>query len=132
MILRPINMDGLDISTLYELLKERTVTQSISHKEMPTHKEHVDFIKSEPYKAWYIIEVDGEIVGSTYLSKANEIGIFIFEAYKRKGYAVQAVKKLMSMHEGPFLANINPHNHSSRGLFGLLGFKHIQETYRHD
>ena len=39
---------------------------------------------------------------------------------------------LMDKHPGPILANINPQNYASLKFFNRCGFKHIQETFRHD
>jgi len=117
---------------LYQLLEERTPQQSISHKAMPTRREHENFIASKPYTAWYLIEVDGEIVGATYLSKQREIGIFIFEAQRANGYGKKAVSLLMRKHPGKFLANIGPENGPSRSFFRKLGFELLQLTYVHE
>ena len=116
---------------LYRLLGERTPDQSISHKGMPDYPEHVEFVESLPYKTWCFIhapEEDG-YVGTVYLSKQNEIGVFIFNQYQRKGYGQEAVKVLMEANDGPLLANINPQNTASAKMFESLGFKHIQNTY---
>jgi RimJ/RimL family protein N-acetyltransferase len=124
--------DALDCRLLYVLLGEREPEQSISHKEMPEWDEHVAFVQSRPYKAWYVVTDDGVPVGATYLSKQNEIGIAIFKAHRGKGYAKEAIQELMKHHDGPFLANINPNNWVSRCLFESLGFKFIQVTYSHE
>jgi RimJ/RimL family protein N-acetyltransferase len=126
--------DGFHIKALYDLLGERTPEQSISHKEMPSWEGHVAFVKSKPYRAWYFIFANdiGDAVGATYLTKQNEIGIAIFKAHRGKGYAKEAIQELMKLHDGPFLANINPNNWASRWLFDRLGFKFIQVTYSHD
>ena len=44
-----------DFRFLYDLLKERTSSTNISHKKMPTYKEHVKFVNSKPYAKWYVI-----------------------------------------------------------------------------
>ena len=118
------------IWTLYDLLRERTPEESISHNETPGWKEHCEFVRSEPYAAWYVIEVDFYPVGATYLTKQREIGIFIFKAYQGQGYGKQAVKMLMEKHPGPFLANVNPANEKSKKLWESLGGEVIQHTYR--
>jgi hypothetical protein len=41
---------------LFDLLRERTPEQSISHKVMPTFDEHSAFYHSIPYAAWYAIK----------------------------------------------------------------------------
>lgn len=118
-----------DIETLYKLLLERTPGQAISHKKMPTYGEHKRFVKSCPYKGWYLIWVGPIVVGATYITHANELGIFIFNKYKGNGYAQVAINLIMDLYEGPFLANINPDNLASRAFFSELGFKMIQVTY---
>jgi RimJ/RimL family protein N-acetyltransferase len=130
-----VNPDSeINCHYLYGLLAERTPEQSISHKEMPTYEQHRAFVKSEPYAAWYLVlsTVGEPVVGAAYLSKQNEIGIAIFEKHRGKGYAKEAIEELMKLHDGPFLANINPNNWASRCLFDRLGFKFIQVTYSHE
>lgn len=112
---------------LYKLLSERDETVSISHKRMPCWGDHVRFIESKPYAAWYFI---GDEVGACYLSKQNEIGIFIFREHRGKGYGRAAIEALMEKHgRRRYLANINPRNESSAALFAKLGFNLCQHTY---
>lgn len=118
------------VEFLFQLLKEREPHQSISHKKMPSLEEHVGFVKSKPYRAWYLAYVDNDFVGATYLSKQREIGVSIFKEHQRKGYAEAAIRELMRRHPGEFLANVNPANAASIALFKKLGGIHIQNTYR--
>jgi len=127
--IQSVGTPGQDI--LYQLLKERTPEQSISHKSMPTMQEHIDFIESRPYLAWYFIQ-DEDIVGSIYLTNQREIGISIFKHYQSSGYGKEAVKALMKRYPGRFLANVAPENEPSRDFFKGLGFKKIQVTYEAD
>lgn len=121
-------------SILYQLLLERKENESISHNDMPSWGEHVGFIEKKPYKGWYVVYRDEIAVGSIYLTYKNEIGIAIFEKYRRLGLAKRAIVELMGLHrEDYYLANINPANQKSIALFtGKFGFKHIQNTYRLD
>lgn len=117
------------LNILFGLLSERTPDQSISHKNMPSMKEHIDFVQSHPYEAWYIID-DGFAAGSVYLTKNNEIGIFVFTECQGLGYGKWAIQEIMRLHPKPrYLANVNPKNTLSANLFGRIGFKIIQETY---
>lgn len=114
---------------LYRLLAERGEEANISHKEMPSDAQHILFVESHPYQAWYFI-CDPEPVGACYLSRLNEIGVFVFAEHQKKGYAREAVKAVIEKHgPGRYLANIGPRNEASRFLFKGLGFKHIQDTY---
>lgn len=117
------------VTVLYELLKERTKEQSISHKQMPTWDEHVEFVESNPYEAWDLILVNGEYVGSIYLTKNREIGLFVFKKHQGKGYGSQALDMMRRMHPGPVLANVNPNNEPSRRFWEKAGAKLLQVTY---
>lgn len=117
-------------SLLYVLLGERDETVNISHRAMPSWDEHVRFVESKPYAAWYFI-VDGSLVlGACYLSKQDEIGIWIYRAHQGRGLGPEAVKLLMEQH-GPrrYLANVNPRNDRSAAMFMNLGFRLCQHTY---
>lgn len=118
-----------DLTALYKLLAERSPQQAISHKKMPTFGEHARFVKSLPYKGWYLIVVGAEFVGATYITHSNELGIFLFNKHRGLGYAKEAIEEMMTRYEGPFLANINPNNGISRAFFEKLGFKLLQVTY---
>ena len=121
---------NLDAQVLYDLLKEKTPEQSISHTEMPTMRAHKMFVASRPYLAWYLIWVEGVAIGAIYLTYNREIGIGIFKGLKSRGYGTQAVKKLMELHPGKFYANINPDNYASRMFFQeQFGAKLLQHTY---
>ena len=97
---------------------------------MPTYEEHVKFVMSRPYSKWYIIQYGNQSVGSIYLSKQNEIGIFLINDVHGKGIGQTALKMLMKKHPMPrFLANINPNNKKSIDFFSKNGFKLIQYTY---
>lgn len=115
---------------LYKLLEERTPEQSISHKEMPSLLEHTHFVKNHPYLCWYLIKTSPNMyVGSIYLTKNRELGIFIFEHHKGFGYAEKAITSLLEKYPGRILANINPKNEVSLKFFKRLGAKHIQSTF---
>lgn len=114
---------------LFDLLLERTPEQSISHLKMPTYDEHVAFVRSKPYQAWYLILHQQVFVGATYLTRQREIGLFIFNAYQDKGFGSLALIEMRCRH-GEILANISPYNTASQEFFSKHGGKLIQLTYR--
>ena len=116
---------------LYDLLSEREPHVNISHQEMPTWEEHCAFVASHPYKEWNIIVSDtNKLVGACYLSRMNEIGVFIFKAHQGKGYGTFAIDAMRIRHPGErILANVAPSNDASHKLFKKLGFRLIQVTY---
>ena len=126
-------VDDSDLRFLFNLLKERDPNTNISHKKMPTFAEHKQFVKSKPYSYWYIIKLSRKKIGTIYLSRNNEIGIFIKKEYQNKGIASEALKLLINSHpKKRFLANVSPKNKFSAKFFKNNNFKLIQHTYELD
>lgn len=119
-----------DFEFLYELLKERNSSINISHQKMPTYNKHINFVLSKPYSKWYIIYFERIKVGSIYLSKQNEIGVFIMKKFLKKGIGSEALEMIMKLNpRKQFLANINPKNKKSVMFFKKNGFNILQHTY---
>lgn len=127
------------LELLYNLMAERDGSVNISHRHMPTKDQHIKFVESRPYRFWMLVVVEEEPVGAVYLTHMNEIGVFILDAHKGKGYGMQAVSMLLGERKplpaipgkrnGHFLANVSPKNEHSKRLFQRLGFTQISETY---
>ena len=119
-----------DAQFLYGLLKEREYNVNISHKKMPTYVQHIKFIESRPYSKWYIIRLGNQKIGSAYLSKQNEIGIFITKNMHTKKLGTTALNILIKKNRRKrYLANINPKNKKSISFFKKNGFELIQHTF---
>jgi len=119
-----------DFNFLYALLKNREPLTNISHKKMPTFDEHVKFVKSKPYHIWYVIYFEHDKVGSVYLTKQDEIGIFLNKDFQKKGIASIALKLLIKKHPRKrYLANTSTQNTKSIEFFKKQGFKIIQHTF---
>ena len=120
-----------DMSFLYELLKNKDPNSNISHKKMPSYAEHIEFVMSEPYTNWYIIECDKKNVGAIYLSKQDEIGISINNDYEYDQIAKTALKSLMKLNPRKrYLANVGPNDVRSQEFLlknGFTGLEHIYE-----
>jgi len=115
---------------LYNLLKERDPKANISHKKMPTFKQHEKFMDSKPYSKWYVIMGSEEKLGSIYLTKESEIGIFLKKNIQKKGIGREALNLLIKKNPSSrYLANISPKNKKSIRFFKNYGFKLIQHTY---
>jgi len=119
-----------DYSFLYELLSERKLYENISHKKNPTYAKHIKFVMSKPYTKWYIIYHGKEKIGSIYLSKNDEIGIFVSKEFQGKNIGKLALSELMKRNPRQrYLANVNPKNKKSMQFFKNNGFKLIQYTF---
>ena len=85
---------------------------------------------SKPYSKWYIIQQNDQSIGSIYLSKQNEIGIFLIKNMRGKKIGQMALEMIMKKHpKKKFLANVNPKNKKSIDFFIENDFKLIQYTY---
>ncbi len=130
MLVKLRNTNQSDFRFLYNLLKERKPNANISHKKMPTYYEHVKFVKSKPYTKWNIIECGKQKVGSIYLSKNNEIGIFLKKQFQSNNVAQESLWLFIKLNPRKrYLANINPKNLISQKFFKKNGFNLIQYTY---
>ena len=128
MELKPVTVD--DAEFLFDLLKQREGTVNISHKSLPDWEEHLQYVKKHGYQSWDIIWVENTRIGNIYLTKNDEIGIFIDKKLQFHGYGSKALEEFMKKNgKKRYLANINPTNYKSIQFFGKHGFTHIQNTY---
>ena len=128
MELKPVTAD--DAEFLFDLLKQREGTVNISHKSLPDWEEHIQYVKKHDYQSWDIIWVENTRIGNIYLTKNNEIGIFIDKKLQFHGYGSKALEEFMKKNgKKRYLANINPTNYKSIQFFGKHGFTHIKNTY---
>jgi len=129
----PISLKSVtnsDVKFLFDLLKERDPRANISHKKMPTYSQHTKFIKSKPYSKWYIILKSKQKIGSIYLSKNDEIGIFLSKKFQGKNVGNFVLNELMKKNPRKrFLSNVNPKNKKSISFFKNNNFKLIQYTF---
>jgi RimJ/RimL family protein N-acetyltransferase len=115
---------------LYNLLKIRNPIANISHRGMPSYKEHVNFVESKPYSKWYVIYYRNQKAGSVYLSKNDEIGIFLKNEFQKEGIGEKVLEMIkLKNPRKRYLANINPKNKKSIKFFKKNNFKLIQYTY---
>ena len=119
-----------DALFLYDLLKTRDPLANISHKKMPSYDEHTNFILSNPYTIWYIIEYEGKKIGSVYLSKQDEIGISLVDnsLYNKIGKSI--IKLLIKNNPRKrYLAKVSPQNKKLQNFFVNNGFRGLEYTY---
>jgi len=129
--------EGADV--LYRLMAERPAESAIAHRRLPTMEEHRAFMAAKPYRAWCLVQAQGRSVGAVTLTPNNEVGVFIFREFQRRGYARAALKALLQAYRplpaiptvrpGYFVANVSPANQASIALFTSLGGRHIANTY---
>jgi len=126
--IKPIEIK--DNRFLFQLLSERKLNENISHKKMPSYLQHVEFVASKPYKKWHIIYDKNKKIGSIYISKQNEIGLFFKTNEWKHEIANKCIKLLMKINnEKRYLVNVNPKNKKMVNFYKKNDFKLIQHTF---
>ena len=123
------------IRLLYILLSKRKY--NISHKKLPSYREHKKFVINSPYRVWYLIKNVNRFIGSTYISKENIIGINAFDIDKDD--YVKILKTLLNNHEplkaiksvrnANFIINVNPSNKVLLECMNKIGTEQIQTSF---
>jgi hypothetical protein len=130
-----IKKNDVHIKALYDILKNRKF--NISNQNLPTFSEHKLFVLNNPYRAWYLIEVNKLFVGTMYLLKNNCIGIYVEEQNKYLiekiiGWVLENKKPLpeiKSVRTSDFHINIAPNNKIISSVLRKMGATPIQLTY---
>lgn len=129
--LRHVNKS--DYKFLFRILSERNPNSNISHRKMPSYKEHLAFIRSKPYPYWYVIEIGRSKIGSIYLTTDNEIGIHLKKNFcqTRTLQDIFNILKLLQP-RNRYYVNISPKNTKLTNFFKNNGFTLRQVTYAID
>lgn len=117
---------------LYNLLAERKPYENISHKKIPSYSNHVKFIKSKPYLKWVLIEYREKIIGAAYLSKNNEIAIWIKKSVRDHKMTIhkKTLQEIITKFtRKKYFANLNPRNKKMINFYKKNGFELIHFTF---
>ena len=120
---------------LYEFLKKREF--KISHKKLPSFSMHVDFIKNNRYRKWFLISYKNNFIGSIYILYNNGIGIdlesinyFLIDKILKIIFTnLTPLKAIPSIRIEKFHININPSNIALREILEKLGAEIQQQTF---
>ena len=123
------------VSDLYKLLLDRKT--SISHKDIPSLKEHNMFVLSNPYIAWYLIYKKKKLIGSLYVQSDNSIGLNINQSEKKDISEIisfikvnhKPLPSIKSVRRGEFFINVAPDNFEMIKVLNELGKNEIQRSF---
>jgi hypothetical protein len=124
------------IIDLYNLLILRK--HKISHEEKPSFYDHEIFVKSKPYRFWYLIYSGQDALGSFYVSNENTIGINIIknESLELISSILDMVKKkhsplppIKSIRGSFFSVNVPPSNNFLINSLKKSGAELAQVTF---
>ena len=100
------------IHKLFYFLESRS--HFISHKDMPEYSGHEEFVQNNPYRVWYIVNLNRKSVADLYVQNDNSIGLNNFENLE-----VDVISKVLEM----LFAEVNPLNSIPSKRFGKFYFK---------
>ncbi|WP_076585782.1 GNAT family N-acetyltransferase [Vibrio ostreicida] len=125
-----------DAEVLLELLERRDHT--ISHHERPTDKEHLQFLKSKPYRYWVIVLEDNCPVGTFYIQKDNSVGLNLLHPKKQLLHRIlcqiqrnfKPLAAIKSKVPSYFYINVAYSNETLKKLLCELDAVPIQTSYK--
>ncbi|MCY6383765.1 hypothetical protein [Hoeflea prorocentri] len=136
MTLEEIIPDDEQVHALYRLLKSRK--HGISHKQNPSFVEHDEFVRTHPYRAWFLVQDAGNCIGSVYLHADNSIGIHL-EDGKLDEHLKPVLHEIMqrfeplpavkSVRNGSFSINVAPTDSALMAALEKHGLAVAQVTY---
>ena len=136
MILEPVIPDDSQTEVLYELLKARKHT--ISHRNMPTYEDHASFVLNNPYRHWFLIYSEREIVGSVYVQYDNSVGISCFNPTTKNSLEllmsslkakVKPLEPVASVRLGDFFFNVPVSDTNYQNCLEDLGYVRSQVSF---
>ena len=127
--------DKVHIKFLFELLKQKSF--QISHTNMPTYEEHLEFVLNHPYRYWYIIQKLNKFIGSVYLTEENIIGLNLYPEIEND--YIKVIELITNLHKPLppkksirsryFQVNVHPKNNILIRALESIAMIHIQNTY---
>ncbi len=121
---------------LYAMLQQKT--HVISHHAIPSYEDHIDFIRNNPYRTWYLVKSNDRYVGHVYLLDQNNTMGLVFNNPKQEEvkFAIDYLKAnydplpaIRSVRTSYFIVNIAPTNEKLAQIINDLEGEAIQTTY---
>ncbi len=124
------------ISRLYDLLASRL--HGISHHEMPSLNDHVNFVANHPYRAWFFVRSGDSLVGTLNLNNDNTVGLNLISGLIDSHYlsCIEFIKsnfeplpEIKSVRAGFFAINVAPKNKELIDKLTRINRNILQITY---
>lgn len=130
-----IKKSDAHVKILFNLLKKRE--NNISHQSLPSYSSHKNFVLNHPYRAWYLVKQNDELIGNAYILKNNCIGIniikntmivtpIVIEELLRK---YKPLKAIQSVRTAQFDFNVAPSNKEYISILEQMGAKLAQVSF---
>lgn len=123
------------VSALYRLLNART--HRISAAENVSEPDHRRFVEDHPYRSWWLVLLEGSVIGSVYLGQDNSVGVDLTDEHV--GLLPEVVGQVIDKHRplpaipsvrrGSFFINVAPSDLQKIDQIRRLGWEKAQETF---
>lgn len=124
------------MNLLYSQLKSRLY--SISHETFPTFEKHKDFVKNNPYRAWFLVKIGSKSLGNVYIQFDNSVGLNLIE--DTTADQIQKILSLIytllppldsvpSLRYKNYYVNISSKNINLQNKLNLIKCREIQRSY---
>lgn len=134
--LEQIEPNEIQIGILFEQLCQRM--HNISHTEQPSYEQHASFVKQHPYRAWFLILLNEQAIGSIYAQHDNSLGLHLYQHCTKD--TIQSVMYLLqsklkpleaipSVRYGEFFLNVAYTNHIMQEALFALGYQPTQTSF---
>lgn len=136
MVFESVTPTDEQIETLYAQLDKRL--HNISHKRMPSFKEHETFVRNHPYREWMIVKNGGTAIGNAYIQFDNSIGLHfdssesferLFEIMKLIYSSYSPLPAEPSIRIDEFFLRVPSDNHMLQQRLSRLGFREVERTF---
>lgn len=136
-LLEKMDYSSDHIDFLFELLKLREF--NISHLQDVSYEEHKNFVINHPYRAWFLVQSNGQYIGTIYIQNDNSIGTNFIDIKNNETAILKALEhtllnhkplpKINSVRSENFIMNLSPNNKDMIGIIEKLNFSLLQYTY---
>ena len=124
------------ILKLFNSLESRS--HFISHKEMPEYSSHEEFVRNNPYRVWYMVNLNNTFVADLYVQNDNSIGLnnfenleinTIHEVLEKLFIEISPLQAIPSKRFGKFFFRISSSNLILQKKIESLGYFSSEYTY---
>jgi hypothetical protein len=122
------------IGILYLILQRRC--HNISNITIPKFTDHINFVRKNPYRVWYLLKKDTNYIGTAYVMYNNCVGINLISNFFLLPSVIEIIlkkhkplKEIKSIRPPFFFINVSPSNAKIKYQLKKIGANKIQSTY---
>ena len=124
-------------TVLFKMYTSKKKSFRISSKKNLPLAKHKKFVKSHPYRYWFLIFNKNFYIGNFYITFDNIIGLNLYDNYTTEYNKIissilkkfKPLKEIPSVRRGVFMINISSQNRVFEKILKKTKWKVLQKTY---